>query len=318
LATADAVSVVASGAHTFTDAMAGAGVGVVVALGCSLLLDLLASRRAAAVAAGRSYEAQVSGFFHDYVDSGRPGYVFVLRNFGRSIGALVALFRLPCLRVAPLSASNGGKAIGYFLSPQVTTLLSPRSILTRVMGFATGTLILPDEHGQYSLGASKQTLRRKTRSARKLGVHWAAVNDAAERLRLIKLAEDYEKTHPDETYRNEEPDLGWLLEHRLWLVAYSADGNPLLLSVTPIDGEVALLGHFRTIGTGPEQSDARYLMTEVLVEELVSRGVRYLVDGGSLAIPNGIRHFQRMLGFRIVRIRVSRSPRSSRLGAFAS
>jgi hypothetical protein len=50
-------------------------------------------------------------------------------------------------------------------------------------------------------------------------------------------------------------------------------------------------------------------MTDVLVEHLVDRGVRFLADGGSLAIPNGIRHFQRMLGFHIVRIRVSRSGR---------
>jgi hypothetical protein len=66
-------------------------------------------------------------------------------------------------------------------------------------------------------------------------------------------------------------------------------------------------GHFQTIGSGDNQSDARYLMTEVLAEHLIERGVRYLVDAGSLAIPNGIRHFQRMLGFQIVRIRVARA-----------
>ncbi len=60
-----------------------------------------------------------------------------------------------------------------------------------------------------------------------------------------------------------------------------------MLSVTPIDGEFALLGHFRTIGSGDEQSDARYLMTDVLVEQLVDRGVRFLADGEAWPSPMG-------------------------------
>jgi membrane-associated phospholipid phosphatase len=313
LAAAGAVSVVADGEHTFTDALAGAAVGTAVVLICTLLLDLTASRWSRfavgqpATLTGDGPEARVWSFFHDYVDCGKPGYIYVLRHLGMSLGALIALFRLPCLQVAPSSANIEATTIRGFLSPQVTAFLSPRSILTRITGFATATLIVPREKGHYSLGASKQTLRRKVRRARRLGVCWAEVNDLQERHRLIKLAEEYEKVHPDETYRNAEPDLSWLLSHQLWLVAYSADDNPLLLSVTPVDGELAQLGHFRTIGFGEEQSDARYLMTEVLVEHLVDRGVRYLVDGGSLAKPNGIRHFQRMLGFHIVRIRVARS-----------
>ena len=178
---------------------------------------------------------------------------------------VIALFRLPCLQVTLSAADIEATTIRDFLSPQVTASLSPRFVLTRITGFATAILILPREQGQYTLGASKQTLRRKVRHAQKLGVRWAEVSDLQERQRLIELAEEYEKVHPDETYRNAEADLSWLLSHQLWLAAYSADGNPLLLSVTPVDGELALLGHFRTIGFGEEQSDARYLMTEVLV-----------------------------------------------------
>ena len=313
LATADAVSVIANGAHTFTDTLAGAAVGTVIALACALLFDLAASRWSR-VAANRStqltgsdHEGKVWSYFHDYVECGKPGYTYILRHPGKSLGVVIALLRLPCLRVAISSADIEAATIRDFLSPQVTASLSPRSVLTRITGFATATLILPREQGQYSLGASKQTLRRKVRRAQKLGVRWAEVSDLQERQSLIELAEEYEKVHPDETYRNAEADLSWLLGHQLWLAAYSANGNPLLLSVTPVEGELALLGHFRTIGFGAEQSDARYLMTEVLVEHLVHRGVRYLVDGGSLAIPNGIRHFQRMLGFNILRIRVARA-----------
>ena len=49
-------------------------------------------------------------------------------------------------------------------------------------------------------------------------------------------------------------------------------------------------------------------MTQVLVEQLVALGVRYLVDQSSpIGLSNGLRHFQRMLGFRIHRVRVERS-----------
>ena len=261
------------------------------------------------------HQVRVSRYFADYVDCGKPGYIYVVRHPFKSLGALIALFQLPCLHVAPSSEGAEGADIRALLSPRATALLSPRSMLTRVMGFATATLWLPLEPGQYSLGASKQTLRRKARQARMLGVRWAEVSDPQERLDLLKLAEECERTHPDVTYRNPGPDLRSLLSYRLWLAAYSADGSPLLLSVTPVDGEFASLGYFRTLGSGKEQSNARYLMTEVLVEHLVERGVRYLLDGGSLALPNGIRHFQRIVGFRICRIRVARAGRAWRTAA---
>jgi hypothetical protein len=59
-------------------------------------------------------------------------------------------------------------------------------------------------------------------------------------------------------------------------VARAPDGRRLLLSVMIVDGELALFRYFRTLGTGEEQSNARYLMAEVLVERLVRFGVRYL------------------------------------------
>jgi hypothetical protein len=253
------------------------------------------------------YEERVRSYFHDYVDRGKPpGYVYIARYPGKSLRAFMALFRLPCLHIAPSSAAIDGVHIRTLLSQRSAPVLSPRSGLERLAGFATTALSLPGEPGQYSLGAAKQTLRRKMRRAKQLGVRWAEVNDPEERLGLLKLAADYERIHPDETYRNPNPDISDLLDYRLWLAAYSAEGQPLLLAVMPVDGELATLAYFRTIGAGEEQSNARYLMTEILVEHLVGLGVRYLLDGGSLAMPNGRRHFQRMVGFRIVRVRVMR------------
>ena len=134
------------------------------------------------------HQVRVSRYFEDYVDRGKPGYIYVVRHPFTSLGALIALSRLPCLHVAPSSVGAEGAAIRALLSPRATAFLSPRSMLTRAMGFATAAVRLPVEPGQYSLGASKQTLRRKARRARMLGVRWAEVSGSPwERLDLIKV-----------------------------------------------------------------------------------------------------------------------------------
>ncbi len=247
------------------------------------------------------HEVTVSQYLQDYFDCGKPGFIYIVRRPLKSLRTLGALCRLPCLRV--VLSSTGIEAAA------IHAPLSRHSILARAGVSVTAVLRLPHEPGQYSLGASKQTLRRKARYAHRLGVSWTEVSDFGERSRILQIADEYERAHPNETYRNPSPDNNELLRYRLWLAAYSADGRPLLLSVTPVDGELALLSYFRTIGAGDEQSNARYLMTEVLVEKLVGCGARYLLDSGSPAMPRGLRHFQRMLGFRIVRLRIARSGR---------
>jgi hypothetical protein len=247
------------------------------------------------------HEVRFSRYVQDYVGCGRPGLAYVVRRPLDSLGALIALYRLPCLKVAVSSTGIEAAAIW--------ARVSRRYLLARVGGFAAAALKLPHEAGQYSLGASKQTLRRKVRYAQRLGVGWAEVNDTRERLRLLELADQYERTHPDVSYQNPSPDNSALLSYRLWLAAYSADGRPLLLSVSAVDGDLALLSYFHALGFGQEESNARYLMMQVLVESLVSRRVRYLLDTAGPTMPSGLRHLHRMLGFRIVRIRIVRGPR---------
>lgn len=239
-------------------------------------------------------EAMLSGFFEAFVDREQRASVFVLSRPRESLSALIALYRLPRL-TANLTVSVEGAAIRHGLSRSV----SGRTVLHS----ATAVLALPEDAASYSVGASKQTLRRKIRAARKLGVHWREIADSAERSDLLQRAHDSEREHQQEAYRIEDPANFDLLNYGLWLVAYSADDRPLLLCVAPIDGEWALLRYFRTLGAGQEFSDARYLMTEVLVEQLVAAGVRYLADSKSpFNLTNGLRHFQRMLGYRTFRV----------------
>lgn len=245
-------------------------------------------------------EMQLSNYFDEYVGSGKQGIPHILGRPGDSVSALIALHKRPRL-VVPLPSTPEGEAI--------RRSLTRRSVLGQtVVHSATSVLVLPDRQGAYEEGAAKQTLRRKSRKALARGVHWKPVNDLAERHVLLDLANDSERNHPLQDYREPNPDNDDLLDYGLWLAAYADDGRPLLLSVTPVDTDWAVLRYFRTLGGGEEHSNARYLMTQVLVDHLVGLGVLYLADVSSpVGLPNGLRHFQRMLGFRIFRVKIASS-----------
>lgn len=244
-------------------------------------------------------ERRLAVYFEDHVASGADDLGFLVHHPVRALTALVDLCSQPRLVARP-SDDVEGRALR-------TALERPSRLGRTIIHSATAVLVLPERASDYALGSSKQTLRRKVRKAQAAGVRWAEVDDPAERRRLVELAERQERTHPLEQYRRDDPDNSFLLDYRLWLAAYAADGRPLHLSVTPVDGEWASLTYFRTLGSGQQQSDARYLVHQALVERLVERGVRYLVDVSSPAhLSNGCRHFQRMLGFRIVRVALKR------------
>jgi hypothetical protein len=224
---------------------------------------------------------------------------FILRNPRTCGDAIAALRRLPELTAAP-SAGPEGAAI--------RESLLQRSSFRRSLVPAVAVLPLPDSVAEVGLGARNQTLRRKVRSAERLGLTCRTVDDPAERRRLMELAADFERVHPDARYRNQAPDNADLPECGMWLAVYAADQRPVLLSVSAVDGEWAMLRYFRTIGTGDEQSDGRYLAHLTLARRLTGTGVRYLFDREGLTwLPEGLLHYQRMVGFRPHRVRLERS-----------
>jgi hypothetical protein len=248
-------------------------------------------------------EPALSDFWGQVVAEAGAGTVpFLLRNPQRTLAAGIATLRLPA-RKARLGDGPAARIIRWTLD---------RHVLPGVPIGATGVgmLEIPERAEEYVVGSSKQTLRRKIRAAEKAGITFRPVDDPDERRSLVDRARQAEIAHPDETYRSASPNVDDLLDYDLWLLAVSRDGDPLLLSVTPTDGEWALLRYFRTFGQGDEYSNSRYLMSRALVEALSARGVRYLIDTfHPMRLPNGLRHFQRMVGFRIVRARVARPER---------
>jgi hypothetical protein len=171
----------------------------------------------------------------------------------------------------------------------------------------TGACVLdiPAVPQDYSLGSSKQTLRRKVKAAEKLGISCRQIHDRSEQIELVAILDRAIAVKSNPLYRERDSDHSYLVGSGLWTVAFAQSGEPLVIAVTPRDGEWALLQAFVSLGETQHRSDARYLLTKVVVERLAVEGVRHLVDTRSPSqLPNGLRHFQRMLGFRIKRIRV--------------
>lgn len=245
-----------------------------------------------AAAAG---EAALSEYYAGYVASQRPSWAYLVRHPVAGALCLVAIARLPKRR-AVLPATPDGQAIHRALS-------RPGPLGTPFGATGVAVLDVPADAAEYSLGSGKQTLRRKVRAASRRGITCRPVTSRTERAELLALANRAETLHADAVYRVEAPDNSDLPTHDLWLAAFAADGTPLLLSVTPVEGEWAQLRYFRTLGAGPDFSDSRYLMTAALVDALSARGVRHLMEGTHPAeLPNGLRHFQRMVGFRLARV----------------
>lgn len=245
---------------------------------------------------GTGVEARLSDVFASYAGrrTSRPGHV--LRHALTIAWALGALSALPRVEVGPGPGLEGDAVRAGLTVPEGERLL---------LRGARSALAVPESPGDYELGASKQTLRRKVRQAEGAGITWRRIDDPEERARFVAVADAHERSHPMARYRNTEPHNADLLPFRLWLGAFDRHGDPVMLAVLPHDGEWAVLRHFRQLQDTPEASAARYLMTKAAVEQLSVAGVRWLFDEASPQwLDNGLRHFQRMVGYRLVRARL--------------
>lgn len=244
-------------------------------------------------------EAEVTVYLEQYVARHRSAVGHVVRQPRRAASALVAIRRLPLLRVDPPDDVDGA-AIRSGLHATIFSRL--------VLGRLRAVLVLPTDPASYTVGSSrsKHTLRRKIRKAEHDGVVWRLIEDPGQRAELLTIANEHERAHPMPAYRNDAPQNDQLPRFRLWIAAYDTEGIPLLLTVIPHAGSWAVLRYFRVLQETPAASNARYLMMEVLVRQLAERGVRYLGDEASPhLLPGGLRHFQRMVGFRLVRARMA-------------
>jgi hypothetical protein len=242
-------------------------------------------------------ERALAAFWDAYVEEGRRGVRHALAHPRESWAAFRAIRRLPRIKAAPTD-SGAGRAVRQVLAARASY-----GVPGRLLG--TAVLEVPRDPDDYLQGRRARTLRRKVRSAERRGLKVRRVEDSAERDELVALANRAEQSHADPAYRVPAPENDDLLGHDVWLTVEDPEGRPLLLAVTPVDGELSILRYFRTLGSGDAHSDARYLASSALVAELARLGVRYLIDTATPAEQtNGLRYFQRMVGFRYARIRL--------------
>lgn len=243
-------------------------------------------------------EQAVSDYFARFVERRGSQLGFVLAHPVQTAALLAAVRALP-LRQARLTPGPQGSRI----RGQLETAWLRRHLLAS----ATTVLDLPADPGQYLRGSSrsKYTLRKRSRSAFELGVRVERVDAADARVRLRLLADAYERVNPRPAYRIEQPDNEDMLACRYWFVATLGE-RPLMLAVLPAEGEWAAMRYFRTLEASEHATLARYLVMAEIVSALTADGVRHIVAGmGPHRLPNGMRQFQRMMGFRIVRLVVS-------------
>jgi hypothetical protein len=238
----------------------------------------------------------LTDFWRAYADSGRGGFGYVLRNPGQAVRALRAVQELPVVYPPRPSDTPGGRVIGQVLHQK-----GPGGLPARWWGFAA--LPVPDNPADSLKSPAAKRLRYtlRTAAAQNITCRRATRHEHAD---LLERANDRDRNHTIEAYRVADPRNDDLLEHDLWIVAEDDTGEPLLLAVTATDGEFAVLRYFRTLGDGEKHSLSRFAAHYRVVEDLSEQGVRWLLDPEPPAAQkNGVRLFQRTVGFRNFRFR---------------
>jgi hypothetical protein len=239
-------------------------------------------------------EESLSRFFADYVDSGRStGHL--LRRPVAVLRAFLALQRLPVVETAPGTGPDGAMIRAALRRPLKLVVL--RGV--------NAVLEVPATRAEYLAGRPKHALRQNLRTGEKQGMTVRVISDADERAALVRFANHYERINPVEEFRTDSPENDDMLPVRLWTLTESADGRPLLLAVAAVDGPVAVLRYYRTLSDDDAASAARFFTMPFFVDRLRELGATHLAETARPQwLPNGLRQFQRKVGFRLVRLRL--------------
>ena len=173
-------------------------------------------------------EERLSAFWQQHSESGERLRTTVVRRPRQVARAVADALTLPRLE-ALLTDSDGGRRLREQLQ---------RTVIGRLTVGGSGACVLhiPDQPGAYQQGPRRQTLRRKTRAAQRRGVTTREVTAASEQRELAALLAEALRSKTDQRYRD-EADQAFLAGKGLWTVAQSDDGSPLVIAVTPFDGD---------------------------------------------------------------------------------
>lgn len=198
--------------------------------------------------------------------------------------------RLPVLHVE-VSDSHAGRNISSALSQR-------RGLVPCTL--AAAVLALPDQPQAYLVGRSMQAVRTGINHARRQGLSVVYVTDDGERgaraLELVagKVGADFGP--PLQAWAAAPLGESWF--------TLDAAGAACAIAILVVDGPIARLDTMIS-AQGELQSPARYLLLAHVFMELIGRGVTHVILENSLFLPPGLLHFQKLLGFRPMNIRLS-------------
>jgi hypothetical protein len=188
--------------------------------------------------------------------------------------------RLPSIEIRPTTSPPGRMISQHF---------AIRDEGRRRYRRAQGVLALPDDFSEYMRGRHRQAVRTNVGHARKAG------------LTVISYAVDNWAPGEGDIRR---PDIAPGPIER-WMVL-DAEGVVVADSIVSVDESVALLHGLVSFAT-----NARWLLHTAIVERLCGSCAVLLTNSeDAYWLGSGTRHFQRLLGYRIMRLRLPHSNRS--------
>ena len=139
-------------------------------------------------------------------------------------------------------------------------------------------------------GLANKSARKHARRALRAGVTWTRITEESEKLCTSSTSPTRTciGRRGDAAYQVADYNFHSLLKCEQWLAAW-LDGEPILLSVTAVDRDWAMMCYFNSFGSDRTAGSTRYLMTQVLTDVLAELGVRFVCDseGSSVPAPEG-------------------------------
>jgi hypothetical protein len=217
-----------------------------------------------------------------------------LQEWPRGVWATaLVLARVPRIELSLTDSPSGG-AIDAFLRER------RRGLRTRLL--ARGVLTIPPTADEYLTGRSRRAVRTNRSHAARLGIDCGDLCDSASAESAVR--------HLSSRGMLDNPDVRLAARGDRWLIARDPSGEAVGAVLVTIDRHWAML----TVLLGSPHA-VKYALHTDLVLKLSQMGVRYLFTAteSALVLPPGFQYLQRVLGYRVVNLRLRSGRRGRRL-----
>ena len=219
--------------------------------------------------------------------------VSALAGGGRSTRALWTLITLPAVTIALTPAE--GRAWRADPFPPAA-----RSIFQGYIGQAV--LALEEDDDVYLSGRHRRQLRTRLRRAYRDGIRPVVFDTYEEWFQVARPVLDARPGGPEETARMRPPDP---CQAGGYFAALDDLGFAAAIGAVAVFSRNAMV--FSLVGNPAHggAGEARYLLHDFMRSNLRDRGIRYLITGSALRLPEGLQLFQDLLGYEVCNLRIA-------------